>query len=54
MAQWSRALTALTEDLGSVPSIHKEVLDPGMNPSSGLSDNRHVYDYTCIHAEKNT
>lgn len=42
-----RALAALTEDLGCVPSTHKEALDPAMNLCSGLLDihNRQVCGY---------
>lgn len=48
MAQCSRVLAALTEDLVLFPAP-TEALDPRMNPSFGLLGNRYMCDCTyCI------
>jgi hypothetical protein len=56
MAQWLRALTALPEDLSSVPSAHVECLTTAYNYSSRKSNAsgfyRHLHSYVlaiCTH-----
>jgi hypothetical protein len=58
VAQWLRALTALAEDSGSVPSTYTRQLTP--IPSSDYVRHLHVYGahtctyvHACIHIEKN-